>query len=95
MSVYAFAMLTVTDKEALDAYRAVAGDALAKHGGKVVKAGPATDLLDGQGILPHALALLEFPNGDAARAWRDDPELVDVHAMRRSAGGSEIILQGE
>ena len=94
MSVYAFAMLTVNNPEALAAYREVAGDALAKHGGSVVKAGPASERLDGNLDLPKALALLEFPNKEAAIAWRDDPELADVHALRQSAGGSDIFLQG-
>jgi len=92
--VYAFANLTVSNPDALAQYRDVAGAALAKHGGKVEAASGAFTVLDGTPIEPSAAALLSFPDKEAAVAWATDPELADVHALRRSAGGSDILLLG-
>ena len=92
--IYAYAKLTVTNPEALTAYRAKAGEALARHGGKVEHATAETSVLDGAPEQPDVAALLSFPDRDAALAWANDPDLKDVHALRRSAGGSDIILLG-
>ncbi|RLJ41251.1 uncharacterized protein (DUF1330 family) [Litoreibacter meonggei] len=92
--VYAFAHLTISNPDALAQYRDVAGEALAKHGGKVESASGEFTVLDGTPTEPNVAALLSFPDKDAALAWTNDPELVDVHALRRSAGGSDILLLG-
>ncbi|MBT8455604.1 MAG: DUF1330 domain-containing protein [Rhodobacteraceae bacterium] len=90
--VYAYAKLTVTNPDALAAYRDVAGEALARHGGKVESASAEFTVLDGTPDVPQVAALLSFPDKASATAWANDPELSDIHALRRSAGGSDIVL---
>ncbi len=92
--IYAFAKLTVTNPQALADYRDVAGDALAKHGGKVESATRDFTVLDGVPETPNVAALLSFPDKAAALAWAGDPDLSDVHDLRRRAGGSDILLLG-
>lgn len=92
--IYAYAKLTVTNPQALAKYRDVAGPALAKHGGKAESAAKEFTVLDGSPDAPDVAALLSFPDKAAAMAWANDPELEDVHALRRSAGGSDILLLG-
>lgn len=92
--IYAYAVITVANPVALADYRDVAGAALAKHGGKVESAAREFTVLDGTPKEPNVAALLSFPNRDAAIAWSSDPELADVHALRRSAGASDILLLG-
>lgn len=92
--VYAYAKITVTNPESLAKYRDVAGAALAKHGGKVESASREFTALDGAPDAPDVGALLSFPDRDAAIAWSSDPELADVHALRRDAGASDILLLG-
>ncbi len=92
--IYAFAKLTVNNPDALAAYREQAGPALARHGGKVEQATAETSALDGSPDLPDVAALLSFPDRDAALAWINDPELAEIHGLRRSAGASDIILMG-
>lgn len=92
--IYAYAMLTVTNPDALVEYRDVAGAALAKHGGKVESAAREFTVLDGAPEAPNVAALLSFPDKEAAIAWSTDPELADVHSLRRSAGASDILLLG-
>lgn len=90
--IYAYAKLTISDPKALDAYRGVADAALARHGGKVETATADLTTLDGNPDIPNVAALLSFPDKAAAFAWANDPELSEVHALRRSAGASDIVL---
>ncbi len=92
--IYAFAKLTVTNPDALAQYRDLAGPALARHGGKVEHASGNTVVLDGNPDLPDVAAILSFPDRASAQAWIEDPDLADIHALRRSAGGSDIVLLG-
>lgn len=95
MTVQALAMITVTDKETLGAYREKAADALAKHGGSVVAADPEPLVLEAANDAPNITALLSFPTTDAAKAWREDPDLADIHALRNKGGKSTIVVLPE
>ncbi|MBN9669731.1 DUF1330 domain-containing protein [Roseibium aggregatum] len=92
MSVQALAMITVTDKDTLGAYREKAAEALAKHGGSIVAADPAPVVLEAAVEAPTITALLAFPSTEAAKAWREDPDLADVHALRNGGGKSTIVV---
>lgn len=92
--IYAYAKITVTNPESFAQYRDVAAAALAKHGGKVESSAREFTVLDGNPDIPQVAALLSFPNKDAAVAWSSDPEIADVHALRRNAGASDILLIG-
>ena len=92
--IYAYAKITVTNPESLGKYRDVAGAALVKHGGKVESTAKECTVLDGAPDMPDIAVLLSFPDKDAALAWANDPELEAVHAFRRNAGESDILLLG-
>lgn len=92
MTVQALAMITVTDKESLGAYREKAAEALAKHGGSVIATEPAPLVLEAASEKPDMAALLSFPNADAAKAWREDPTLANIHALRNKGGKSTIVV---
>ncbi|MEM8631204.1 MAG: DUF1330 domain-containing protein [Pseudomonadota bacterium] len=92
--IYAYAKLTVTNPAALEEYRALAGPALARHGGKVETASAELTAIDGAPDTPDVAALLSFPDKQSALNWIADPDLKDTHALRRSAGASDILLLG-
>ena len=92
MPVQAIAMITVTDKDTLGSYREKAADALAKHGGSVVAADPEPVVLEAAIDTPDITALLSFPTVEAAKAWREDPDLADIHALRNTGGKSTIVV---
>lgn len=92
--IFAVFKATISNPAALATYREQAGAALARHGGKVEAATPAATALDGTPDIPDVAALLSFPDATAARAWIDDPDLTDLHDLRRSAGRTEILLLG-
>ncbi|MEM8754232.1 MAG: DUF1330 domain-containing protein, partial [Pseudomonadota bacterium] len=74
----------------LAVYRERAGDALSAHGGAAVAGGPAAEALEGA---PEGLyVLLRFPAAEAARAWIKNPDLAEVHALRREAAEVTTML---
>jgi len=92
--IYAYANIIVTTPESLAAYKEKAGDALAKHAGRVVQATAQQTVLEGRRSETGIGAILEFDTAEGAKAWINDPELSDVHALRRGAGQSTITLMG-
>ena len=90
MPAYVTVQLQITDEAAFAEYRAVASDALAKHGAKII-AGPAEPLFDADiGVSPNVL--LEFPSADDVRTWIADPELAEVHALRNKGAKATLTL---
>lgn len=90
MSHKILAIITVENKEGIAKYREGAKDALAKHGGNILSAAPVGETYEEGSNKPSSFALIEFPNKEAAQAWHSDPELQDLHALRRSSGQSTI-----
>lgn len=91
MTTEAIALITIKDTDKLAAYREHAAEALARHQGRVVGAGPA-ETLESAFEAPSVAARLAFPTVEHARGWINDPELSDVHAMRNAAGLSTIVI---
>lgn len=92
MTAYAVVTGTITDPDAMQAYRAEAGAALAKHGAKPLQATTEPDLLEGDAPAPGLIVVLEFPDRAAAMAWKNDPDLAETHALRQKAAGTTIVL---
>jgi len=92
MTTQALALITITDRDALGAYREKAASALAKHGGSLVTVTPEPLVLEAAGDRPGIAALLAFPDQQAAQSWIKDPELADVHALRNRGGKSTIVV---
>lgn len=90
MSTLCVAHINPKDAEVFGKYQDVAGAALAKHGGKVLSKTPKPARLEGTLPAPAAMVLLEFPDATAAHAWHDDPELVNIHALR--TGGADVSI---
>ncbi len=90
--VYAIFTANITNPDSLARYREHAAAALTKHGGKVEQASTSAEALDGSPTLPQMVATLSFPDAEAARAWINDPDLAEVHDLRRNAGQTEILL---
>ena len=44
---------------------------------------------------PKAIVLLSFPSKAAAQAWRNDPELQDIHAMRNAGVDMTVYAFGQ
>ncbi|MGH1453088.1 MAG: DUF1330 domain-containing protein [Paracoccaceae bacterium] len=92
MTHYVAVQLSPKDQEKLDAYYKVGGAALAKHGGKPLAGGPNKQVIeDNNGGIP-AHILLTFPDAQSALNWINDPDLAEVHALRRDGADTTITL---
>ncbi len=97
MTIYAVAQINVTNPEKLAQYREHAAQALTKHNGQIVTAGAIQEYLEKNSDIqdsnaPDIAALLSFPDKEAALAWKNDPELQEIHALRNLGGKSTIYL---
>ncbi len=92
MSIQAIAMITVTDREALGAYREKAADALARHGGSVIAADPEPLVLEAAIDAPNMVALLSFPTPDAAKAGIATRPLPMCTPFGNKGGKSTIVV---
>ena len=92
MSHYVIVQLTPKNPELLEKYFAVGRAAVEKHGGAAIAGGPDRIVLEDNGAGAPASVLLSFPTKDAAQAWIEDPELTDVHALRRNGANTTITL---
>lgn len=85
MSAYVTIIIhRMKDEAAFAEYRKSAAGAIAKHGGALVAPPSKPVVLDGAGEIPAFITLLSFPTKEAAQAWRDDPELIDLHSQRNA-----------
>ncbi len=92
MTAYALVTVTVTNPDSFAAYREKTGDALKKHGGAPMEVSKESEVIEGEGTAPTVAVILTFPDRPAAKAWINDPELAEIHALRRGAGQSNIVL---
>ena len=92
MTAYAFVNLTITNPNSFAAYREKAGAALKKHGGAPLEVSKQSEVIEGTVAAPSVAVIVTFPDRDAAKAWINDPELSEVHALREGSGVSNIIL---
>ncbi|WP_300032404.1 DUF1330 domain-containing protein [uncultured Roseobacter sp.] len=92
MTTHAVATLHLKDPEAMAAYREKAGAALARHGGAIVQASTDLTTIEGDAALPDGIAVLSFPDREAAYAWINDPDLTETHALRTTGAKTQITL---
>jgi uncharacterized protein (DUF1330 family) len=72
------------DEVAFAENRKSAAATIAKHGRALVTPPSKPIMLAGKHETPALIALLSFPSREAAQEWRDDPELIDLHAQRNA-----------
>ncbi len=92
MTHFVVVQLTPKNTEILDRYLAVGRAAVEKHGGTAIAGGPDRKVLEENGAGDPASVLLSFPSGAAAESWINDPDLKDVHDLRRNGANTTITL---
>jgi len=85
-----------TGPEAIqEEYAKLARDILPKYGARYLARSRGNALLEGDGIAPCCMALLEFPSMDAVKRWYDSPENQSAAKVRqRGAKFRLIAIQG-
>ena len=80
----------VTDPARYEGYKQAAQAAVARHGGRYLVRGGATDVLEGE-WQPHRIVVLEFPSQDALRRFYASPEYQAARALRAGAARMNMI----
>lgn len=91
MAAYVVADLVVKDLVRYDEYRKQVTATLAPYGGNVLVRGSKLETLEGN-WRPGLFVIVEFPDGDAARAWWNSERYAEPKAIRQSVTHTEMIL---
>jgi uncharacterized protein (DUF1330 family) len=78
--------------EVFAAYGPLAAASIAKFGGRYLAKGVQLDLLEGDGPAPLAMAMLEFPTLEQARAWFASEDYQKAAAIRRGGARNRFLL---
>ncbi len=88
MAAYAIGRLQMRDPSWMAEYGPKTAALVEKHGGKYLVRGGEMARLEGDGSLPSAVVVLEFPSMAQAQAWYNDPDYAPMIALRQ--GGSDL-----
>jgi uncharacterized protein (DUF1330 family) len=71
-------------------YAKLAREILPKYGARYLARSQQNLLLEGDGVVPCCMAILEFPSMDAVKRWYDSPENREAAKVRQ--GGAKFRL---
>ncbi|CAA9489817.1 MAG: hypothetical protein AVDCRST_MAG69-1271 [uncultured Solirubrobacteraceae bacterium] len=91
MPVYVIADGRAPDPSKLDEYRRRNAELVPAHGGRFLVRGGDSEVLEGDWN-PSRLVVMEFPDHEAARAWYDSPEYVELRKQRQANGETDMVL---
>jgi uncharacterized protein (DUF1330 family) len=91
MPAYVIVNVRVKDPELYKEYAAGTPAAIERFGGRYLARGGAVEVREGSWS-PERLVVLEFPDGDAARAWYESDDYQRLLAIRRRAAESELVI---
>lgn len=92
MPVYVIANVKVTDDSWIPAYAEAVHDIVHKHGGKYLSRSANLETLEGDPLDTTLIALVEFPNAEAARAFANDPDYAPYGKARADGSVSQFTL---
>jgi len=87
---YALNMFDVTDMDKYLAYFTRLPEAAPKYGGRMVTFGRFLSNVTGDLTPRQVLFVVEWDSEEAFNAFRDDPELADLHPLRENGTASYI-----
>lgn len=94
MTAYLIADIEITNPEGYAAYRPMAAESVARHGGRFVARGGAVDALEG-GWTPKRVVIIEFPSMEAAQTfYRSDDYQAALKVRLANSTGRVIIVDG-
>jgi uncharacterized protein (DUF1330 family) len=94
MAAYLVAQVQIKDMEIYKQYSARSSAIIAKHGGRILARGGATDILEGDAH-PRRMVIIEFPTMEAARGFYDSPEYQEAKKIRTPISEAQfIVVQG-
>jgi uncharacterized protein (DUF1330 family) len=93
MAAYIIARVEVRETAWTEEYVPKTMALIQKHSGKLlVGSGCAMEPLEGEGKLPSAIIVLEFPSMEQAKAWYHDPEYAPLIKLRQTGAEADIVV---
>jgi uncharacterized protein (DUF1330 family) len=80
------------NREVFAAYGPLATASVAKFGGRFLARSEQLEMLEGEGPPPLAMAVVEFPDADQARAWFASEDYQKAAAIRRGGAKNRFLL---
>jgi uncharacterized protein (DUF1330 family) len=91
MAAYVISELEVRDATAIETYRTLAANSIAKYGGRYLVRGGAADAAEGAPP-PKTIVVVEFPSMARLREWYASPEYAEALKVRRTALERRLIF---
>jgi uncharacterized protein (DUF1330 family) len=88
--VYALNLFDLADRDEYAAYSRRSAQEVARHGGRVLALGRFSDAIRGEIEPRQVLILVEWQSRAHFDAYREDPELADLHSHREAGGGNYV-----
>ena len=88
---FLFDNVEVNDPQALADYFPQAAKLVAEHGGRYLAVDAAPEVVEGDPGL-RSVVLMEFPDGESARAWYESPAYGPLKAIRHRAARNNAVL---
>ncbi len=95
MTAYVLIRLDIRDRAWIGEYLPTTEALIQKHGGRImVRVGSRgiMESLEGDGKLPSAIVVVEFPSVEHAKGWYNDPDYAPLIALRQSGSDAEMIV---
>lgn len=90
MSVYVIADVKITDDAWVPDYAANVHEIVHKHGGKYLSRSANVSNLEGEPLDTTLIALIEFPDMEAVRAFASDPAYAPYASARQAGSVSKL-----
>jgi uncharacterized protein (DUF1330 family) len=92
MAVYVIADIKVKDDSWIPEYAKAVHDIVHKHCGKYLSRSANVKTLEGQPLDTTLIAIVQFPNEEAAKAFATDPAYAPYGRMRQEGSDSRFQL---
>lgn len=91
MSAFIIADVEVHDPVAYEPYRAMAADAIAKHGGRYLARGGEVEVCEGT-WQPRRTVILEFETFEKAKTFYESDDYAAALALRKSIATTNLVI---
>lgn len=92
MAAFIIASVLITDDKWVPEYAARVHEIAAKHGGKYLSRSGNIEVLEGDSDELTLIALIQFPDKEAAKAFANDPEYAPFGKARKAGSKSTLLL---
>jgi uncharacterized protein (DUF1330 family) len=92
MAAYVIARVQMRNPSWVAEYGPKVTELVAKHGGRFIVRGGASERLEGDTPLPSAIVVLEFPSKAQATAWYNDPAYAPLIKLRQTGSDADLVV---